>query len=238
MAVKTKKSTEFDVKNDAAVKGVASTKQRSPKIMQTNMPSHSLEDALAVPRAIWDNLAGKPSTPLQVCTALDMSPTSSKFRDLSGAAIAYGITTGGWNAKNISLEQLGKRIVAPTEEGDDVCAIREAVMKPGILKRFFEYYDGKKFPKDVIAENMLIEWGVPKERASKVLALIKENGYFAGILVDIKGSPYIDCSGSTGDGQKTEDCHAEPIKDEEEIPQEWLDKLLVKLQKKQRLLLK
>ena len=225
MAVKTKKNAEVEAKKDVIGKDATSTKQRSPKIMQTNMPSHSLEDALAVPRAIWDNLAGKPSTPLQVCTALDMSPTSSKFRDLSGAAIAYGITAGGWNAKNISLEQLGKRIVAPTEEGDDVCAIREAVMKPGILKRFFEYYDGKKFPKDVIAENMLIEWGVPKERASKVLALIKENGYFAGILVDIKGSPYIDCSGSTGDGQKTEDCHAEPIKDEEEIPQELLDKL-------------
>lgn len=225
MAVKTKKTADSMEKNEVSGKGASSTKQRSPKIMQTNMPSHSLEDALAVPRAIWDNLAGKPSTPLQVCTALDMSPTSSKFRDLSGAAIAYGLTAGGWNAKSISLEALGKRAVAPTEEGDDICAIREAVMRPGILKRFFEYYDGKKFPKDVIAENMLIEWGVPKDRATKVLTLIKENGYFAGILVDIKGSPYIDCSGSTGDSQKTEESPAECFEDDEELPQELLDKL-------------
>lgn len=225
MAVKAKKAADSTAKNEVSGKGASSAKQRSPKIMQTNMPSHSLEDALAVPRAIWDNLAGKPSTPLQVCTALDMSPSSSKFRDLSGAAIAYGLTAGGWNAKSISLEALGKRAVAPTEEGDDICAIREAVMRPGILKRFFEYYDGKKFPKDVIAENMLIEWGVPKDRTSKVLTLIKENGYFAGILVDIKGSPYIDCSGSTGDSQKTEESPAEYFEDDEELPQELLDKL-------------
>lgn len=225
MAVKTKKTADSVTRNEVIGRGTSPAKQRSPKIMQTNMPSHSLEETLVVPRAIWDNLAGKPSSPLQVCTALDMSPTSSKFRDLSGAAIAYGLTSGGWNAKSISLEPLGKRAVAPTEEGDDICAIREAVMKPSILKRFFEYYDGKKFPKDVIAENMLIEWGVPKDRASKVLALIKDNGYFAGILIDIKGSQYIDCSGLTGERQKAEENPTESFEDTEELPQELLDKL-------------
>ena len=166
-------------------------KQRIPRILQTNVPSCSVEDALIVPQAIWDNLAGKPCTPLQVCTALNLSPTSSKWRDLSGASIAYGFTSGGWNAKTITLEPLGKRAVAPTEEGDNCLAIREAVQKPTILRRFFEYYNGKKFPKDTIGENMLIDWGVPKERATNVLSLIKENGLFANLLSEIKGSQYI-----------------------------------------------
>lgn len=166
-------------------------KQRAPRILQTNVPSCSVEEALVVPQAIWDNLAGKPCTPLQVCTALNLSPTSSKWRDLSGASIAYGFTSGGWNAKTITLEPLGKRAVAPTEEGDNCLAIREAVQKPTILGRFFEYYSGKKFPKDTIGENMLIDWGVPKERAANVLSLIKENGLFANLLSEIKGSQYI-----------------------------------------------
>ena len=38
-------------------------KQRIPRILQTNVPSCSVEDALIVPQAIWDNLAGKPCTP-------------------------------------------------------------------------------------------------------------------------------------------------------------------------------
>ena len=146
---------------------------------------------MVVPQAIWDNLAGKPCTPLQVCTALNLSPTNSKWRDLSGASIAYGFTFGGWNAKTITFEVLGKRAVAPTKEGDNLLAIKEATQKPTILGRFFEYYNGKIFPKDTIGENMLIDWGVPKERATSVLILIKENGLFANFLPEIKGSLYI-----------------------------------------------
>ena len=112
-------------------------KPRAQKIMQTNVPSHSLADALTVPQAIWDNLAGKPSTPLQVCSALDLSPSSSKWRDLAGASIAYGLTSGGWNAKQISIEPIGKRAIAPTQDGDELKAIQEAALKPSILKRFF-----------------------------------------------------------------------------------------------------
>lgn len=88
------------------VEVVPTKKQRAPRILQTNVPSCTVEDALVVPQAIWDNLAGKPCTPLQVCTALNLSPTSSKWRDLSGASIAYGFTSGGWNAKTITLKYL------------------------------------------------------------------------------------------------------------------------------------
>lgn len=229
MSDKTKKATEaMPDKGVTKTSGTtAEKKQRVPKIMQTNMPSHSLEDALAVPRAIWDDLAGRPCTPFQVCTALNLSPSSSKWRDLAGASIAYGFTSGGWNAKTITLEPLGKRAVAPTEEGDDGNAIKEAALKPSILKRFFEYYDGKKFPKDVIAENMLIDWGVPKERASKVLALIKENGYYCGLLTDIKGSQYVSLA---RENNAAEDCECvetdtPEISTEDALPQELIDKL-------------
>ena len=165
--------------------------KRATRISQANVPTYSVEEALKIPQAIWDHLAGKGGTPIQVCQALDMSPTSSKWRDLAGASIAYGFTSGGCNAKSITLEPLGKRAVAPTEEGDDLLAIQQAVCTPSVLKQFFEYYDGKKFPKDSIAENMLIEWGVPKDRATHVLKLIKENGQFAGLLSEIKGGLFV-----------------------------------------------
>ena len=73
---------------------------------------------------------------------------------MSGASIAYGFTSGGWNTKTITLEPLGKRAVAPTEEGNNCLAIRKAVQKLTILGCFFEYYNGKKFPKDTIGENI------------------------------------------------------------------------------------
>lgn len=223
-----KKVLSNEAGNEVAIQEKKTDKQRSPKLMQTNVPSHSLEDALSVPQAIWDNLAGKPSSPLQVSAALDLSPSSSKWRDLAGASIAYGLTSGGWNAKQISIEPIGKRAIAPTQDGDDSIAIREAVLKPSILKRFFEYYDGKKFPKDNIAENILVEWGVPKERASKVLALIKENGYFAGMLTEIKGSQYISIGSTTTitDADQDIDSATEETQEEDSaLPTELLERL-------------
>ena len=47
--------------------------------------------------------------PLLVAQALEMQPTSSTFRMLC-AAIAYGMTSGGYNAEAITLTQLGRRM--------------------------------------------------------------------------------------------------------------------------------
>lgn len=206
------------------VEAAPTKKQRTPRILQTNVPSCTVEDALVVPQAIWDNLAGKPCTPLQVCTALNLSPTSSKWRDLSGASIAYGFTSGGWNAKIITLEVLGKRAIAPTEEGDNLLAIKEAIQKPTILGRFFEYYSGKKFPKDTIGENMLIDWGVPKERAASVLSLIKENGLFANLLSEIKGSLYITLDDISAPSVSVEEKYDEGEQDQS-LPPKLIEKL-------------
>ena len=187
--MESKKSKQNQVEENSDQK--TAEKKRLSRLLQTNVPLCSVDEALIVPQALWDHLAGKPSSPLQVCKALDLSPSSSKWRDLSGAAIAYGLTLGGCNAKEISLEPLGKRAVAPIEEGDDIIAVQQAVMTPTILKQFFDYYQNKKFPKDSIAENMLIEWGVPKDRAHDVVELIKQNGIFARLFSDIKGSQYV-----------------------------------------------
>jgi hypothetical protein len=61
----------------------------------------SLREALTDAQAITDNFAGHPSAPPQVALALDISPTSSAWRTLTGAAVAYGLTTAGYNATGL-----------------------------------------------------------------------------------------------------------------------------------------
>lgn len=80
----------------------------------------------------------KPTRPIDVAAALEMSPTSGPFRGLCGAAIGYGLTEGGPNASEISLTSLGQRVVAPLEEGDDDVARRQAVLAPTVSKAFLE----------------------------------------------------------------------------------------------------
>ena len=160
-------------------------------ISQTDVPGFSLQKACSIPTAIAENYGYKPTTPLHVAKALDVQPTSGGFRMLAGAAIAYGLTTGGYNAETIAITPLGMRIVRPTAEGDDLTAKREALLRPRVIREFLQKYDGAAIPKDAIAHNVLEEMGVPQNRAGDVLKLILEGAEAVGFLQQIKDRTYV-----------------------------------------------
>ncbi|MFZ3264145.1 MAG: TIR domain-containing protein [Terriglobales bacterium] len=174
-------------------------------ISQGEIPSLSLEKALRVATAIGENYGYKSSSPLQVAKALDISPTTGGFKTLTGASIAYGLTNGGYNADSISITPLGMRIVRPTVDGDDLAAKREALLKPRVIREFLQKYDAAPFPKDAIAQNVLMEMGVPQERAADALKLIVEGANAVGFLQTIKDRKYVELAGT-----------AEPVVDEEQ----------------------
>jgi predicted nucleotide-binding protein len=179
--------------------GAQATKMQKARVYlsQADVPGVSLEKAIRIPAAIGDNYGYRPTPPLQVAKALEMQPNSGGFRTLAGAAIAYGLTSGGPNADVISIESLGMRILRPTAEGDDVAAKRQALLRPRVIREFLNKYNGAPLPKDTIAQNVLIELGVPSDRASDVLLLILEGAESLGLLQEIKGRKYVDLN-STG----------------------------------------
>jgi hypothetical protein len=165
-------------------------------ISQADIPASSLERALRIPKAIADNYGYKPTSPLQVAVALDIQPSSSNFRMLTGASIAYGLTSGGYNADTISITPLSMRIVRPTTEGDDTAAMREAFLKPRVIREFLQKYDRAPIPRDDIARNVLMEFGVPTDRTAEVLSLIVEGAKELDFLKQIKDRTYVDLSGA------------------------------------------
>jgi hypothetical protein len=191
-------------------------------ISQADIPSCSLEKALNVATAIGENYGYKPSTPLQVAKALDASPVTSPFKMLTGASIAYGLTNGGYNADTISITPLGMRIVRPTSEGDDLTAKREALLKPRVIREFLQKYDTAPIPKDGIAQNVLMEMGVPQERTADVLKLILEGAEAVGFLQTIKDRKYVELGNTsvpTSDEEKEEGTEvAEPTRTVSTLP--------------------
>jgi len=165
--------------------------KKRTRISQSDIPNHSLKDALRIARGLWDNFAGRGAAPHNVAMALDLSPTSGTWRNLCGASIAYGLTEGGYNANEIVLTDLGRRIVAPTSEGEDRLALQEAALKPKILGDFFRTYDRAKFPRDDIAANVLVTKEVPKERSEQIVSLLKEIGNFVGFIKETKTGPFV-----------------------------------------------
>ena len=166
-------------------------------LSQADVPGCGIHEAVRVPKALRENYAGGPASPLQVASALDMTPTSGPFRSLCGAAIAYGLTAGGYNAQAIELTSLGKRVVAPLQEGDDLAARREAVLKPRVLGEFLKKYNGSPLPREDIALNVLESMGVPKDRCVDVYGLITTSARAVGFLMTIKNKDFVDLAGTT-----------------------------------------
>lgn len=202
------------MKKDNKANSKSLTEKRT-YLSQTDVPGSSLENALRVPKAIAEHYAGGPVTPLQLAAALEMTPTSGPFRSHCGTSIAYGLTEGGYNAQQISLQPLGKRIVKPLEEGDDVIAKREAILKPRVVGEFLTKYSGSPLPRHDIALNVLQEMGVPGEKAEGVFSLIIDSAQTVGLLREIKGKQFVDLTGVAPAPASKTDAVVDAQKDDE-----------------------
>jgi len=89
---------------------------------QADFPSTTLQQAQKIASALVDDYAGKDASPPDVALAIGVSPTSSAWPQLAGSSIAYGLTDGGVNANTIKLTTLGRQLVAPEAEGEDIAA--------------------------------------------------------------------------------------------------------------------
>lgn len=181
----------------AATSGAdAPKKPRKPRLSQEDVPGYSLDQAIRVIQAIADNHAYKPTRPLAVAQALRMTPSSGGFRGITGAAVAYGLTTGAYNASEIGLTPIGLRIVRPTTEGDDLAARREAFLRPRVIGDFLRNYDGAALPADNIAKNVLEEMGVPSDRTSDVYEMVTTVATDLGFINEWSGKRFVDLAGS------------------------------------------
>jgi predicted nucleotide-binding protein len=149
---------------------------------QSDFPLMSLQQAQKIASGIVDNFAGVDGSPPDVALSLGISPTSSAWPSLCGASIAYGLTDGGHNANKMKLTSLGRKLVAPEAEGEDIVARRESILKPRLLREFFEKYRRAKFPNDTIGQNVLKAMQLPNDRLESALEILKANGKYAGII--------------------------------------------------------
>lgn len=164
-------------------------------LSQEDIPAYELEEALLVAKALLQEYGGHPSTPLDVAAAMDLTPTSGKFRMLCGASIAYGLTTGGYNATQISVTDLARQVIEPQEEDAALAGKREAIMKPRILREFLSKYSGSPLPREDIGINVLKSLSVPADRTKQVWDMILNTADSVGFVQTIKDRKYVNLGG-------------------------------------------
>lgn len=182
-------------KQDASPRRTSQTNRASADkrtyFRQSDFALTDLQQAQQLASALVDNFAGKDGPPPDIALAIGISPTSSAWPVLAGASIAYGLTEGGVGASTIKLTPLGRKLVAPEEEGVDLLARREAVLKPRIAKDFFERYRRAKFPNNAIAANFLRTLGLPANRVQAAINTLEANGRYAGLIRDTPNGMFV-----------------------------------------------
>ncbi len=147
------------------------------------LPRRTLEEALRVAQIIRDTYAGKTASWPEIAKALGVSEKHPTNRCPLWSAVAYGIVIKE-SDKSYSLAETGRKILAPTYEGEREEGIKKALFTPSVLSRFYTDYNGSSIPSDELFPNVLeARYDVPRNRTAEAIEILKENARFAGALV-------------------------------------------------------
>ncbi len=155
-------------------------------------PIFSLETSLMVARGIQDRNVGKPMNRILLAEAIGRKAGSSDYRDLLSSSYRYGLTEGTEKATDISLTTLGQQITKPRSDEERAKAVREAAMRPEVLRRIYEHYNNGKLPTGEFFYNVLERtFDVPREHVEDLATRVLEDGKFASVVRDVSGAPHV-----------------------------------------------
>ncbi|TWT42158.1 hypothetical protein RAS1_32880 [Phycisphaerae bacterium RAS1] len=163
---------------------------KSPNFVRVSgeaLPRKPLRDVLILAETLHKTYAGKSAAWDELADAAKLAKPekSNETKYKFWGATAYGVLKKEEGAGQVfSLAETGRKIVAPTYDGEEREAIRKAVLTPTILSKFYSDYNGHAVPGDAHFPNVLeTKFGVPRGRTAEAIEIIKDNGKFAGILV-------------------------------------------------------
>ncbi len=172
----------------AADRGQSSSRRaiRRAAISSKDLPKKTLEDALRVANAIKDNY-GRQATWEDIAGAMQFSPKNPNNQYYLWSATAYGIVDKDED-DNYRVTEIGRKIIAPTYDGEDREGAIKAVSNPSILGRFFSDYGASQLPSGDIFKNVLEQkYNIPKGRVDETVNLIVANARFAKLLEEQEG---------------------------------------------------
>jgi len=156
-------------------------------------PLNVLKEARELVEKMYEVNSGLPVNRIMLAEALGIAPSSSAYTTLLNSCSKYGLTKGNYRSPRIELTEFGNEFVQNMAGSNSRLLLKRAVNKPEIFKQFYAYYESKKIPPDSIAEEFIhSDLKVNSDLSAECLNLIKNNGFYAGFIKEIKGSLYIE----------------------------------------------
>lgn len=192
---------------------MSKTAAATPKQVQVSsdaLPRRPLKDALEMAQIIRDTYAGQPTTWTEIAQAKGVSEKNAVNKYPLWSAVAYGTVLKDSDNKYY-LGETGRKILAPTYEGEKEEGVKKALFTPSVLSRFYTDYNNSSLPSDDLFPNVLeTRYGVPRDRTGEAIEIIRENARFANaISLRNDGKEVLDFSEGgfpiEGAGEQTDD---------------------------------
>lgn len=162
----------------AATRAAAtSTAKKKNVVAPWTFPKNTLEESIAVAKAIEEQNAGNPMKADVLVRAVGFKKTNDwRFLDLLRSANQYGLVEGTGQAATVRLEKIGQDIVAPGSPQDRQQAMSKAFRSVEDFRKVEDFYQGKKLPEDEFFENTLVrEFQLPRDRVPHFIRVFTSN---------------------------------------------------------------
>lgn len=166
-----KKSTA----NKSAAKSVAETGG------QARFPRHSVDRALRIPKAILEQNAGQPTTPLEAAQFLGLSSAGGPFGVEISSSKKYGFLSVA--GSKLEVTPRARRALAPENESDRVNALREAILEAPDISDVYNFYRGENVPDKPFFVNALTNrFKIPADKVTDFEHVFDESILAAELL--------------------------------------------------------
>lgn len=145
-------------------------------------PRHSVEQALRIPRAIYQQNAGRPATPAEAVTYAGGTTISGPWYVEISSGKKYGFLEldGG----KLVLTERARRAIAPQSDVDRVNALREAVLAAPDISDVYNHYRGEFLPanRQFLVNALTDRFSIPPDKVDDFVKIFMESMQSAELI--------------------------------------------------------
>lgn len=165
-------------RSSAKVSLSAGSSKRAPR----PYPPITLDRAIIVAQQLKVKNGGNPWATEDVAVAVGFGAKTNEFYYLTAASRDFGLTEGTRNTAQISLTDLGRKLVYARTPEEELAAKKEAFFRIEIFKKVLDYYKGSDLPEMKYLGNTLErEFHLAPEYHEEFSQVFRENCEFLGI---------------------------------------------------------
>jgi len=151
---------------------------------QAKYPRHSVERALRIPQALYDQNGGQPATMAEAVRFAGGTSVSGAFKTEVSSAKKYGFLESVDRSK-IGLTGRARKAIAPQTPTDRLDALREGVLAAPDLSEVYSFYRGENLPDQEFFRNALTDrFGLPADKVAEFVQIFDESIRAADLIDD------------------------------------------------------